>query len=226
MRVVVVEDHLDLRQLFVDALTQEGMDVLAVYCAEELDECMSAGSVDLLILDVNLPGESGFEIAKRIRAADSKIHIIMLSARTSETDRIRGYESGADFYICKPVSPAELSAAVQAVKRRVLAPSLSGSELTLSVSGMCLTSSHGVANLGRSDVSLLRALAMAPDHRLPYWRLFEVTERSANELAKNQLELQVYRLRKKFADIDIPESLIKSVRSEGYQLTQAIRIDP
>lgn len=226
MRVVVVEDHLDLRQLFVDALTQEGMDVLAVCCAEELDECMSAGSVDLLILDVNLPGESGFEIAKRIRAADSKIHIIMLSARTSETDRIRGYESGADFYICKPVSPAELSAAVQAVKRRVLAPSLSGSELTLSVSGMCLTSSHGVANLGRSDVSLLRALAMAPDHRLPYWRLFEVTERSANELAKNQLELQVYRLRKKFADIDIPESLIKSVRSEGYQLTQAIRIDP
>lgn len=226
MRVVVVEDHLDLRQLFVDALTQEGMDVLAVCCAEELDECMSAGSVDLLILDVNLPGESGFEIAKRIRAADSKIHIIMLSARTSETDRIRGYESGADFYICKPVSPAELSAAVQAVKRRVLAPSLSGSELTLSVSGMCLTSSHGVAKLGRSDVSLLRALAMAPDHRLPYWRLFEVTERSANELAKNQLELQVYRLRKKFADIDIPESLIKSVRSEGYQLTQAIRIDP
>lgn len=226
MRVVVVEDHLDLRQVFVDALLHEGMDVLAVSCAEELDECMSAGMVHLLVLDVNLPGESGFDIAKRMRAADPKINIIMLSARTSETDRIRGYESGADFYLCKPVSPAELSAAVKAVKRRVSTPEASVDDLALSVSGMCLTSGHGVANLSRMDVSLLKALAMAPDHRLPYWRLFEVTERSANELAKNQLELQVYRLRKKLADIDIPESLIKSMRSEGYQLTQAIRIDP
>ncbi|WP_422242886.1 response regulator transcription factor [Zwartia sp.] len=223
---MVVEDHLDLRQVFVDALIHEGMDVLAVSCAEELDECMSAGMVHLLVLDVNLPGESGFDIAKRMRAADPKINIIMLSARTSETDRIRGYESGADFYLCKPVSPAELSAAVKAVKRRVSTPEASVDDLALSVSGMCLTSGHGVANLSRMDVSLLKALAMAPDHRLPYWRLFEVTERSANELAKNQLELQVYRLRKKLADIDIPESLIKSMRSEGYQLTQAIRIDP
>lgn len=226
MRVVVVEDHLDLRQVFVDALVDEGMDVTAVSCAEELDECMSERMVHLLVLDVNLPGESGFDIAKRMRAADPKINIIMLSARTSETDRIRGYESGADFYLCKPVSPEELSAAVRAVKRRVLAPEASGDGLALSVSGMCLTSRQGVANLSRTDVSLLKSLAMAPDHRLPYWRLFEVTERSANDLAKNQLELQVFRLRKKLDDIGVAESLIKSIRSEGYQLTQAIRINP
>lgn len=226
MRVVVVEDHLDLRQVFVDALIHEGMDVIAVSCAEELDECMSAGMVHLLVLDVNLPGESGFDIAKRLRAADPKINIIMLSARTSETERIRGYESGADFYLCKPVSPAELSAAVKAVKRRVLAPDASGDELALSVSGMCLSSRQGVANLSRTDVGLLKALAMAPDNRLPYWRLFEVTERSANELAKSQLELQIFRLRKKLDDIGVAENLIKSIRSEGYQLTQAIRINP
>jgi DNA-binding response OmpR family regulator len=93
MRVVVVEDHLDLRQLFVDALIQEGMDVMAVSCAEELDECLSQGVVHLIVLDVNLPGESGFEISKRIRASDQNINIIMLSARTTEPDRIRGYES-------------------------------------------------------------------------------------------------------------------------------------
>ena len=66
---------------------------------------------------------------------------------------------------------------------------------------------------------------MAPDNRLPYWRLFEVTERNANELAKSQLELQVFRLRKKLAEIGISENFIKSIRSEGYQLTQSIRID-
>jgi two-component system OmpR family response regulator len=226
MRVVVVEDHLDLRQLFVDALIQEGMDVMAVSCAEELDECLSEGMVHLIVLDVNLPGESGFEISKRIRASDQKINIIMLSARTSESDRILGYESGADFYLCKPVSPAELSAAVKAVKRRVLVSTSNEDDLALSVSGMCLTSGQGVANLSRADVAFLKALSMAPDNRLPYWRLFEVTERSANELAKSQLELQVFRLRKKLDDIGVVESLIKSIRSEGYQLTKPIRINP
>ena len=226
MRVVVVEDHLDLRQLFVDALIHEGMEVMAVSCAEELDECMSTGIVQLIVLDVNLPGESGFDIAKRVRAVDQKINIIMLSARTTEMDRIHGYECGVDFYLCKPVSPAELSAAVRAVKRRVQVDATSGIELSLSVLGMQLTAHAGVADLSKSDVAFLKALAMAPENRLPYWRLYEVTERTPNEQAKSQLELQVFRLRKKLGEIGVSENLIRSLRSEGYQLTQAIRLDP
>lgn len=225
MRVIVVEDHLDLRQVFLDALLQEGVDASAVSCAEELDEYMSAELINLIILDVNLPGESGFEIAKRVRAADPNINIIMLTARTTEADRIRGYESGADFYLCKPVSPAELSAAVKAVKRRVQTNRNNGVDLALSVQGMSLRSEHGIIHLNKVDVALLKALAMATDHRLPYWRLYEVTERSSNSQAKGQLELQVFRLRKKLIEIGISENLIKSMRSEGYQLTQAIRID-
>lgn len=226
MRVVVVEDHEDLRQVFLDALIQEGVDAIAVSGAEELDECMSAGIVHLIVLDVNLPGESGFDIAKRVRAVDPNINIIMLSARTAEVDRIRGYECGADFYLCKPVSPAELSAAVRAVKRRVQSERRNDGDLALSVLGMSLTSVVGSVHLSKADVALLKALAMASDHRLPYWRLYEVTERSSNEQAKSQLELQVFRLRKKLAEIGISENFIKSMRSEGYQLTQAIRIDP
>ncbi len=159
-------------------------------------------------------------------AGDSNINIIMLSARTDEVDRIRGYECGADFYLCKPVSPAELSAAVKAVKRRVQADTAKDVDLSLNVLGMRLTSAEGSVHLSRSDFALIKALAIATDHRLPYWRLFEVTERSANEQAKSQLELQVFRLRKKLAKIGIPENFIKSMRSEGYQLTHAIRIDP
>lgn len=226
MRVIVVEDHMDLRQVFLDALVQEGVDASAVSCGEELDEHLAEGHINLLVLDVNLPGESGFDIAKRVRAADPNINIIMLSARTTEVDRIRGYECGADFYLCKPVSPAELSAAVKAVKRRIQTDANNGVELVLSVLGMRLSSGEGVVSLSKADVALLKALAMAADHRLPYWRLFEVTERSSNEQAKSQLELQVFRLRKKLAEIGVTENLIKSMRSEGYQLTQAIRIDP
>jgi DNA-binding response OmpR family regulator len=225
MRVVVVEDHIDLRQVFMDELTREGVNAVGVTCGEELDECMAEGGISLIVLDVNLPGESGFDIAKRVRAADPRINIIMLSARTTEADRILGYESGADFYLCKPVSPAELSAAVKAVKRRINAGIDADADLALNIMGLSLTSSEGVINLSKSDVAFLKALAMAPDNRLPYWRLFEVTERNANELAKSQLELQVFRLRKKLAEIGISENFIKSIRSEGYQLTQSIRID-
>lgn len=225
MRVVVVEDHQDLRQVFMEALLREGVDAVGVACGGELDERMSDGGVHLIVLDVNLPGESGFAIAKRVRAANPNINIIMLSARTAEADRIRGYESGADFYLCKPVSPDELSAAVKAVKRRVQANWDESADLVLSVLGMHLTSEDGSVNLSKPDVALLQALALASDNCLPYWRLFEVTERSANELAKNQLELQVYRLRKKLAEIGIPETFIRSVRSEGYQLAQLIRVD-
>ena len=225
MRVVVVEDHIDLRQVFMDELTREGVNAIGVTCGEELDECMAEGGINLIVLDVNLPGESGFDIAKRVRAADPRINIIMLSARTSEADRILGYENGADFYLCKPVSPAELSAAVKAVKRRVNAGIDAGTDLALSTMGLSLTSIDGVVNLSKSDVAFLKALAIAPDNRLPYWRLFEVTERSANDTAKSQLELQVFRLRKKLAEIGISENFIKSIRSEGYQLTQSIRID-
>lgn len=225
MRVIVVEDHQDLRQVFMDALIREGLNATGVSCGEELDECMAEASVHLIILDLNLPGESGFDIAKRVRAADPNINIIMLSARTAEADRILGYESGADYYLCKPVSPAELSAAVKAVKRRVQANICVGTDLVLRVLGMSLTSEDGTVTLNKYDVALLKALALAPDNQLPYWRLFEVTERYANEQAKGQLELQVFRLRKKLAEIGIPEDFIKSVRTEGYRLTQRIRVD-
>lgn len=225
MRVVVVEDHQDLRQAFLDGLSRQGIDAQGVSCGEELDECMTTGKVDLIILDINLPGESGFEIAKRVRLADYSINIIMLSARTSEEDRLLGYESGADFYLCKPISLSELSAAVNAVKRRLEARAQNEAGLRLSVGSLRMTSEVGSVELTRSDVSLLKALALAPDNRLPYWRLFEVTEREANEQAKGQLELQIYRLRKKMAEIGISENFVRSVRSEGYQLTRQIRVD-
>lgn len=223
MRVVVVEDHLDLLQVFLDGLNHEGVEAQGASCGEELDDLLAAGEVHLIILDVNLPGESGFEIAKRVRAAEPNISIIMLSARTDEEDRIRGYESGADFYLCKPIALPELSAAVKAVKRR-LEMELGGHKL--SVNSLSLTAEgYGTVELTKSDFALLKALALAPNHRLPYWRLFEVTEREVTENAKSQLELQVFRLRKKLASIGLPVSFIKSLRSEGYQLTYPIRID-
>lgn len=225
MNIVVVEDHQDLRELFVEHLLGDGFNVVGAGCAEDLDEHMTNVAVDLLVLDLNLPGESGLEIARRVRAAHTGINIIMLTALTSEDDRIRGYESGADLYLSKPISPLELSAAVKAVHRRLVSAVESSVLLTLHVSRMTIASSQGEANISKADTALLKALASAPDRRLAYWRLFEVTERDQSEAAKGQLELQVFRLRKKLIEIGISEDLIKSVRREGYQLTQLIRVE-
>lgn len=225
MRVIVVEDHLDLRQVFIERLLNEGFDVVGATCGEELDERMGEASAQLVILDVNLPGESGFDIAQRLRAAHPGIHIIILSARTSEEDRIRGYQSGVDFYLNKPISSEELSAATKAVQRRLQNNKAQGVEFVLEASAMTIASANGKVDLSKADVAFLKALALAPENRLPYWRLYEVTEREANDAAKGQLEIQVHRLRKKLAEIDIPETLIKSIRLEGYQLTQALKIE-
>ncbi len=224
MNIVVVEDHQDLRELFVQHLLKDGFHVVGVNCGEELDDHLTNASVDLLILDLNLPGENGLDIACRMREAQTTLNIIMLTARTSESDRILGYERGADLYLPKPISPQELSAAVKAVHRRLLTTTDATSQLTLNLSRMVIASTMGEVNLSKSDTALLKALASAPDRRLAYWRLFEVTERGQNELAKGQLELQVYRLRKKFLEIGIGEDLIKAVRREGYQLTESLQI--
>ena len=225
MKIIVVEDHQDLREAFVEHLLNDGYNVQGASCGEDMDLHMATGAVDLIILDLGLPGESGLDIARRVRAAQADMNIIMLTAHTTEDDRIRGYESGADMYLPKPISPQELSAAVRAVHRRVVALTQTGAMLALNVLRMTLISPDGEAGISKSDTALLKALATASDRRLAYWRLFEVTERAPSDAAKGQLELQIFRLRKKLAEIGVPEDLIKSVRKEGYQLTQQIRIE-
>lgn len=225
MRVIVVEDHIDLRQVFIERLLDEGFDVVGATCGEELDEQMAIATAQLLILDVNLPGESGFDIAQRVRAAQPGIHIIMLSARTSQEDRIQGYESGADFYLNKPISAEELSAAAKAVERHIHNHKAQDIDLVLDGKALTITSAKGTVDLSKADVAFLKALALAPENRLPYWRLYEVTDRAANDQAKSQLEIQVFRLRKKLAEIDVPDTFIKSIRLEGYKLTQALKIE-
>lgn len=225
MKTIVVEDHQDLREMFVEHLLNDGFDAQGASCGEDLDDHLAKGSVDLIILDLGLPGEGGLDIARRVRAAQPDMHIIMLTARTTEDDRIRGYESGADMYLPKPISPQELSAAVRAVHRRVMALAKTDGLLALNVPKMTLISPDGQANISKSDTALLKALATAVDRRLAYWRLFEVTERDQSNTAKGQLELQIFRLRKKLAEIGVSEDLIKSIRKEGYQLTQQIRIE-
>jgi DNA-binding response OmpR family regulator len=117
-RVLVVEDEPEMRDLLADNLELEGYRVAAVGSAEEALQRIERYSFALILLDVMLPRASGFELCRTVRARDARIPIIMLTARTDESDRVLGLDLGADDYVSKPFSVRELLARVRAQLRR------------------------------------------------------------------------------------------------------------
>ena len=128
-RVLVVDDEESIRKLVEYNLVQAGFEVVTAADGNTAME-MARGDVDLLVLDLMLPGLSGVEVCKRLRQDGSKLPIIMLTARSEEIDRVLGLEIGADDYVTKPFSPRELVARVRAVLRRKSDESPSRSEET------------------------------------------------------------------------------------------------
>jgi DNA-binding response OmpR family regulator len=119
VNILVVEDHDDLREATVDALSAVGYSVRGVVSAEGIDDEAGRFPVDIVLLDLNLPGEDGYRVARRLRAAKPDLGIIMVTARNFSKDVIQGYASGADIFVAKQVSPEELNAAIQTLARRI-----------------------------------------------------------------------------------------------------------
>lgn len=119
MRIIVIEDHDDLRDMTVEALVQLGHVVCGLARAELLDAEFPAFRPHLLILDLNLPGEDGISLARRYHRAYSGLGIIMVTARALEHEKVEGYDSGADIYLAKPASLDVISAAIAALSRRI-----------------------------------------------------------------------------------------------------------
>jgi two-component system response regulator CpxR len=116
--VLIVDDDRELCELVAELLTEEGFEVEAVNRSERGLERAASGEHSLVILDVMMPGMSGFEVLRRLRAEGSTVHVLMLTARGEDVDRIVGLEIGADDYLPKPFNPRELVARVNAVLRR------------------------------------------------------------------------------------------------------------
>jgi DNA-binding response OmpR family regulator len=121
-RIVVVDDDARIRDLLRRYLSQEGFDVLLAEDAKALNRVLTRETVDLIVLDLMLPGEDGLSICRRLRAANDATPIIMLTAKVEDVDRIVGLEVGADDYLPKPFNPRELLARIHAVLRRRPAP--------------------------------------------------------------------------------------------------------
>lgn len=225
MKIVVVEDHDDLREVTVAALGDMGYVVRGVDCAEALDDELARFKPDILILDLNLPGEDGLSLARRMRAVERNIGIIMVTARNQPHDVARGYTSGADIYVTKPASPDELQAAIQALARRLRPAAHESSELVLDPKALQLHGPRGNADLSDQEYLLLAALAKAKDQRLETWQLLELSGKSVDEPEKKALAVQIVRLRKKLVEAGAVGPTIKAIRGTGYQLCVTVTID-
>jgi DNA-binding response OmpR family regulator len=225
LNIVVIEDNDDLREATVDALRGRGHQVLGLGCAEALPEESPWQRIDILVVDLNLPGEDGLSLAARARALQPDVGIIMVTARGLPTDKLAGYETGADIYMTKPVSLEELSAAIRSLSRRLRTGSTAAPRLTLDLARSTLRcADQSEVRLSGQECAFLAALARASDQRLETWQLIDILDKGSAEDPKAALEICIARLRKKLLQSSCTELAIKSLRNWGYQLQADVQL--
>jgi DNA-binding response OmpR family regulator len=226
LSIVLVEDNDDLRELTADALRAEGHRVAALSCAEELEDHAAGASADVFLIDLNLPGEDGFSLSRRIRQAHPLVGIIIISARSDLEDKIVGYDSGADWYLPKPVPFGELAAALKSFARRRQSQQV---ESVTPAGGLRLQQRElhgpsGSVRLTPAEETLLTAFARAPSGRLENWQLLELQGLDSADASKTGLEVRITRLRKKLALAGAEGQCLESIRSIGYQLHIPVQV--
>ena len=223
LSILIVEDHDALREVTAHFLAELGHEVRGAPDAETMDEIMAQWTPDIVVLDVNLPGEDGHSACLRLRQARPALGIVMLTARTATGDRITGYDRGADVYLAKPTSNEELAAAIHSVARRVR-PQEMRPQYQLREVSRSFTGPQGAVLLSEAELVMLRGLTTAPGRQLAHWQLMEALGLEPDADAKAALEVRVVRLRKKLSQAGAPDTLLQSVRGVGYRLQEVILI--
>lgn len=229
--ILIVEDDPALRVLLGRRLQEHGFKTTSAQSAPEAWRVLDEVPVDLVLLDVMLPGTSGLDICRTIRR-DSTVPIIMLSARTDETDRVLGLELGADDYVPKPFSTKELIARVRAVLRRrepdwlqttTRQGLLRFSGWTLDVRKHELTSPRGVrVELSGAEYGLLVVLLDNPQRVIGRERLLELSRTRLAESSDRSIDVLISRLRRKLAQDEGGAALIRTMRGTGYMFAAAV----
>ena len=230
--VLLCDDDPELRRLLATYLRENGYRVTPIGDGRDVARHVADGSVDLLILDLMLPGINGLEVCRNLRA-HSNVPIIMLTARGSETDRIVGLEMGADDYVSKPFSPLELLARVKALIRRARmggAEQHTTSGRLIAFDGWRLDTLRRelrnpdgvIIDLSVGEYDLLLTFLEAPNRVLDRDYLIEVTRKRTLAAFDRSIDVQISRLRRKIGTGDGEESIIKTVRGAGYMLTSEV----
>lgn len=224
LNIILVEDHNALRMVTASVLQQDGHEVMALTCAEDLEDLAGARSADLFIIDINLPGEDGLSLARRLRSVHPQVGIILLTGRGQTQDMLDGYDSGADLYLVKPVDPQVLLSAITSLARRLKAATPARTDMAVDTLSLVLRNEKKEIPLTALEVRLLTGLARAPGQRLAQFQLAELLGQEEDAYNKRVLEVRIARLRKKLIDAGAPADCIKALRNEGYQLCTTLQI--
>ncbi|KPK40268.1 MAG: response regulator [Gammaproteobacteria bacterium SG8_47] len=226
IRILVVEDEAAIRAGLVDVFVFHGYDVDAAAEGPEGLEKALSGQFDLVLLDVMLPGMNGFDICNRIRAADRDQPIIMLTAKTSDEDIIEGLSLGADDYVAKPFSVAQLVLRVQAVLRRSRIGTAAeseirlGSETTLEVANLSGRRGDDELSFTRREMEILHYLSQHTERPVSRDELLtKVWGYAKNlELETRTVDIHIAKLRRKIEPDPSQPRFLVTVRGAGYRL--------
>jgi two-component system, OmpR family, response regulator BaeR len=218
-RVLVVEDEVKLAGLLRDYLAQDGFEVSVLHRGDEVEPWLAGHPVDLVLLDLMLPGKSGLEVCKALRAAAAEVAIIMITARVEEIDRLLGLELGADDYVCKPFSPREVVARGRAVLRRARrgARAPDGGGLALDPAGYRATVGGRDLGLTAVEFQLLRVLVDHPGRIYTRDQLMDAMYRDERVVADRTVDSHVKKIRRKLAAVLPDREVVHSVYGVGYK---------
>ena len=230
--ILIVDDHREIRDLVSRALTKEGFRVSVAADGRAMRKTLADSRIDLILLDLMLPGEDGLSLCRSVRA-ESRIPIIMLTAKGDEVDRVIGLEMGADDYLPKPFGSRELVARIRAVLRRSQETSLAKpseqpklyhfDRWRLDIGARELLREDGVTlPLSTGEFDLLIALVERPQRVLSRDQLLDIARgRAANALDRS-IDTQVSRLRRKLEKDPSDPKIIRTVWGGGYMFTPAV----
>lgn len=235
--LLIVDDDREIRELLGTYLRKNGFRVSLAANGRQMRSELELAQVDLIVLDLMLPGEDGLSLCRDLRAGRHKaIPILMLTARNEETDRVVGLEMGADDYLTKPFAARELVARVRAILRRtrMLPPNMRVTEgvtmlgfgdWRLDTTARHLLAADGaMVSLSGAEYRLLRVFLDHPQRVLNRDQLLNLTQGRNAELFDRSIDLLVSRLRQRLSDDVREPRYIKTVRNEGYVFCAEVRI--
>jgi two-component system phosphate regulon response regulator PhoB len=220
--IILLEDDVDISNLVGHQLQQAGFGVHVCASGDKVLALARQHSPVLFILDIMVPGNSGFEVCRQIRGTPdlAKVPIIFLTAKTSEDDRIRGLDLGADDYIGKPFSPRELTARVRAVLRRFEAPlgsNITTPDFELNSEAVTLTVRGQPTDVTATEFRLLHFLASHPSKVFTRDQVLDAVWRDMSFVTPRSVDVYIRRLREKIEKDPENPRYLKTVRGAGYK---------
>jgi two-component system OmpR family response regulator len=231
-RILIVDDDADIRNLLADYLGEQGWHISTAADGDAMQQVLDTTPIDLIVLDLTLPGRDGLTLCRDLRAR-SAIPVIMLTARSAPLDRILGLEMGADDYLCKPFEPRELLVRIRNVLRRsqsspnevsATSPTWHFADWTLDETTRQLQNTAGlVVMLSGGEYRLLKVLLERPNRALNRDQLLTLTQGRDTDPLDRSIDLHISRLRQKLGDDARAPKLIKTLRNEGYLLATTVK---